>query len=141
LLFFASLVLTSLLLIRLIYFRGHKREENSAMITKVAMNYETFSSLLKGQTEFATRTLSNLYNLATVRGALAADGALDIEASMSGPHAYYGYLDPRDAHTVSFDSEGNPQLVKFPHSEEAKKIGVPIRSLLTFPLPFFVLRS
>ena len=53
---------------RLIYFKGHKKQPNSALVTKICKNYETFSTIYKG--EAAARTLSNLYNLHAVRDKL-----------------------------------------------------------------------
>lgn len=85
---------------RLIYFVGHKKEKKSAMITRVCKNYETVSTLHEG--EFASRTLSNLYNLHAVRGSLNSDGKLVFDSSMSGPHHYFGFIDPTAAHTIEF---------------------------------------
>jgi len=55
---------------RLIYFRGHKEEPNSAMITRICKGYETFSKILQG--EAAYRTLASLYNLVAIRGPLVS---------------------------------------------------------------------
>jgi len=88
---------------RLIYFRGHHLQPNSALITQVCQHYETMSYMLSLDMECATRTLSNLYNLHAVRGCVTAAGELAAESSMSGPHHYFGYLDPYAYHTVSID--------------------------------------
>lgn len=90
---------------RLIYFRGHKKERDSAMITQICMNYETFSGLREG--ECATRTLLNLYNLQAVRGRLTKENLLALETSMSGPHHYFGYLNPFGIYTIEIDEETN----------------------------------
>jgi hypothetical protein len=86
---------------RLIYFVGHKKQEKSALITKVCKNYETLSTLYKG--EFVTRTLSNLYNLHAVRGKRNEKEELIFDTSMSGPHHYFGWIDPRKYHTIEFN--------------------------------------
>lgn len=88
---------------RLIYFVGHKKQEKSVLITKVCKNYETLSTLYKG--EAATRTLSNLYNLHTVRGRRNNKGELIFDTSMSGPHHYFGYIDPIKFHTIEFNRD------------------------------------
>jgi len=82
---------------RLIYFRGHPDQPNSALISRVCKDYETVSKILTGSS--ATKTLYNLCNLHAVRGCVR-DGKLDVHSSMSGPHHYFGSLDPRHAHTV-----------------------------------------
>ena len=83
---------------RIIYFRGYEKQLNSVMITRVCKNYETLCGLLEG--ESATRTLLNLYNLHTVRGCLDITNQLLLDASMSGPHHYYGYIEPTKAHII-----------------------------------------
>jgi len=62
------------------YFIGHKEQINSVLITKVCKNYETLSTLYKG--ECATRTLSNLYNLHAVRGKINDNGELIFDTTM-----------------------------------------------------------
>lgn len=84
---------------RLIYFKGHTDQVNSAMITRVCKDHETVSKILTG--EFASRTLSNLYNLHAARG-IVRNGQLDIKSSMTGPHHYFGFLDPKHCHTIDF---------------------------------------
>lgn len=88
---------------RLIYFRGHKEQKNSALITRVCKNYETVCTLLNG--ECATRTLSNLYNLHAVRGNRNIQGELIFDTSMSGPHHYLGWIDPTKSHTIDFNRD------------------------------------
>jgi len=83
---------------RIIYFRGHDKQLNSVMITRVCKNYETICGLLEG--ESATRTLLNLYNLHTVRGCLDRNNQLILDESMSGPHHYFGYIDPKAVHII-----------------------------------------
>ena len=83
---------------RIIYFRGYEKQLNSVMITRVCKNYETLCGLLEG--ESATRTLLNLYNLHTVRVCLDTNKQLCLDSSMSGPHHYYGYIDPTKAHII-----------------------------------------
>ena len=100
---------------RLIFFRGHARQVNSALITQVFDHYHTFSSLVEGNGEFATRTLSNLYNLHAIRGSLNSDGKLSLESSMSGPHAYYGYISPFRAHSVQLKNDPHhPVYLQYP---------------------------
>lgn len=84
---------------RLIYFIGHKCEKDSVLVTKVCKNYSTISEIYKFET--ATRTLSNLYNLHAIRG-LIKNGKLVFKSSMSGPHHYFGYIDPKKSHTIKF---------------------------------------
>jgi hypothetical protein len=67
------------------------------------MHHETFTPLLRGVPEFATRTLLHLYNLHATRGRLSG-GQLDVDSSMSGPHHYFGALDPTQTHTISFET-------------------------------------
>jgi hypothetical protein len=87
---------------RYINFEGHPKEIHSRMITHVTKHYQTMSLLTCGVPECASRTLANLYNLRAVRGNLI-DGTLDLQSSMSGPHFYYGFLDPKDTHTIVID--------------------------------------
>ena len=82
---------------RLIYFRGHENQVSSALITRVCKNYETISDILSG--ECATRTLSNLYNLHSVRGTLE-NNILNLDSSMSGPHHYFGFISPTNTHII-----------------------------------------
>jgi hypothetical protein len=89
---------------RLIYFRGHKKEENSALVTRVCRDYETVTGLLRG--ESATRTLLNLCNLHAVRGVVAPNGndgssRLIVDTSMSGPHVYMGFIEPEAAYILA----------------------------------------
>lgn len=78
---------------RLVYFKGHKDERNSALICQLSSGFETVSKLLEG--ESALRTLLNLYNLWAVRGPIDPEtGKLDFPASMSGPHHYTGFIQP-----------------------------------------------
>lgn len=100
---------------RLVYFIGHKDEPNSALITQVCKDFETFSALLHG--ECATRTLSNLYNLHALRGVINSDGSLCFKTSMSGPHHYFGWLDPRKQYTIEFE-DGLP-IFKTDHLSRA----------------------
>ena len=89
---------------RLIYFRGHHLQPKSALITLICKQYETLSTILSlSDMECATRTLSNLYNLHAVRGNLNSEGELVLSSAMSGPHHYFGYIDPYAAHTVHID--------------------------------------
>lgn len=88
---------------RLIYFRGHPDEAGSALVCRVCRDYETVSRLLDG--ECATRTLSNLYNLHTVRGAVVA-GKLRARTAMSGPHHYLGWIDPTQWCVLVEDGRG-----------------------------------
>jgi len=52
---------------RLIYFRGHDKQKNSAHIVKISKDYNTIPTQ---DLECAYRTLANLYNLQTVRGCI-----------------------------------------------------------------------
>jgi hypothetical protein len=113
---------------RVIYFRGHKDERAGAMISRICMNYETVSSALEG--ECATRTLLNLYNLQAVRGRLDSEGSLDLKTSMSGPHHYFGYLNPFDFHTIVVNKETIlPQYFKHNIDLEQKVFGMAMSSL------------
>jgi len=92
---------------RIIYFRGYEKQLNSVMITRVCKNYETICGLLEG--ESATRTLLNLYNLHTVRGCLDITNQLCLDSSMSGPHHYFGYINPYKVHIIK-PSQDNKAL-------------------------------
>jgi hypothetical protein len=81
---------------RLIYFQGHPKQNDSAHIVKICADYTTFPT---PDLECSWRTVANLYNLQTVRGNLI-NGELDLESSMSGPHHYYGNLDPTKHYTL-----------------------------------------
>jgi hypothetical protein len=100
---------TSTKTMRLVYFRGHRDQQQSAMITRICKQYETVSGIMSG--ELAWRTLANLYNLVAVRGPLVPVHAasdrkqLVLNASMSGPHHYFGFLDPTLHYTIETDPE------------------------------------
>lgn len=96
---------------RLIYFTGHPEENNSVMITQICNGYETISKFFISG-ECATRTLLNLYNLHAVRG-LIINGQLDLDSSMSGPHHYFGYIDPFKAHSIII-KHGLPEYYVYP---------------------------
>lgn len=108
---------------RVVYFRGHVDEDRSALITQLAAGYQTISALIgssspgsSGGSECATRTLLNLYNLHACRGLVAEQrpsaaasvagvgGAtrrtLDFPSCMSGPHHYFGWVDPRETFVI-----------------------------------------
>lgn len=62
-----------------------------------------------GGSECATRTLLNLYNLHACRGLVSTTPAsaaaaerrtLDFSSSMSGPHHYFGWIDPHDSYVI-----------------------------------------
>ena len=89
---------------RVIYFKGHANQKKSALITKVCKDYETLSAIYKG--ESATRTLWNLYNLHTVRGPLNSNGELISKSSMSGPHDYFGWIDPKLCYSLLPNDKG-----------------------------------
>lgn len=96
---------------RLIYFRGHEDQSDSALITRICKNYETISDILSG--ECATRTLSNLYNLHAVRGCILPNKVLSLDSSMSGPHHYFGFILPTNTHIIKFDKlTGYPTYYK-----------------------------
>lgn len=103
---------------RIAYFIGHKEQPLSAMIVQICMNYETFSKILF-EGEGATRTLINLYNLHTVRGALNSEKQLIYKTSMSGPHHYFGWIDPTKSHTISFHKHNAP--IYFSHLDKPIK--------------------
>jgi len=109
---------------RIIYFEGHPKENNSIMITKICDGYETISKFFTTG-ECATRTLLNLYNLHAIRGTLI-DGKLDINSSMSGPHHYFGFIDPFKAHTIIIDNS-LPNYYSYPLSmvDDMKKKMIP----------------
>lgn len=111
-----SSIETSTIPKRIIYFRGHSSEFESALITRVCKNYETISALFTG--ESATRTLLNLYNLHTIRGIIDPETKrLQLESSMSGPHHYYGFINPTNAYTITFNPY-NKQPVFHSHGEQ-----------------------
>lgn len=83
---------------RVVLFRGHEHEKNSMLMTKLFAGFESMSQLYTG--ECSLRTLSNLDNLHVVRGLLSSEGRLLLETSMTGPHHYFGYLDPRGWYTL-----------------------------------------
>lgn len=87
---------------RVIYFKGLGKD--SLLITRLCKDYETISKLYDG--ECASRTLSNLYNLQTVRGNLY-ENTLQLETSMSGPHHYFGYILPSDTIVIDIQNS-NP---------------------------------
>ena len=99
---------------RLIYFTGHSKQSSSALITRICKNYETISDIFTG--ECATRTLSNLYNLHTVRGTILGNTLL-LDSSMSGPHHYFGFILPTNTHIIKFDEiTGYPTYYKITNS-------------------------
>ena len=114
---------------RLICFKGHHNENNSVMITKVCMNYETFSKIITG--EFATRTLSNLYNLQTVRGNV--NETLDYNSSMSGPHDYFGFISPFNYHIIRIDNTFRPEIYRVTKKKKKKKnknlLAIPVKNI------------
>lgn len=78
---------------RVCFFRGHGDEHNSMLLTKLFAGYESVSQIWDG--EYSLRTMSNLDNLHVVRGNLCSKTQrLQLQSSMTGPHHYYGYLDP-----------------------------------------------
>lgn len=108
---------------RIIYFKGHKDQPRSALITQVCRDYETVSALLRG--ESATRTLLNLYNLHACRGALEGE-RLVFRTSMSGPHHYFGWVDPRKHHVIVADGTGAIEYRQLRDEDAAR---VPRRAL------------
>jgi hypothetical protein len=95
---------------RIVYFRGHEKQKESALITI--------------DLECSMRTVADLYNLQVVRGNIV-DGVLDLESSMSGPHHYYGYLDPFASYTVSIE-DGHPRFFKQRgRSKKLNKLSLP----------------
>lgn len=108
---------------RVIYFRGHRDQRSAnALVCQLAKGYETASALLHG--ESATRTLLNLYNLHAVRGVLR-DDALVFRTSMTGPHHYFGYIDPKKAHTIESDGSGLLVYREVPAARRAVGTGAP----------------
>lgn len=93
---------------RVIYFTGSKDQDKSALITKICKNYETLSGILKK--ESATRTLLNLYNLHAVRGPINSKNELIIDSSMSGPHHYFGWIDPTKYYSLYPDPKNEAFL-------------------------------
>lgn len=87
---------------RVIYFRGHVQQNKSVLITQVYKDYETVSQLWAG--ECAMRTLWNLYNLHAVRGLLNQQQQLILRSSMSGPHHYFGWLDPTLPFSITIEN-------------------------------------
>jgi len=81
-----------------------------------------------------------LYNLQTVRGCIH-NGILDINTSMSGPHQYYGYLNPTCHHTVDLrNSQPIFKQYRYPNSsiltdmiESPYKLAIPPKYILQCP--------
>lgn len=85
--------------LRAIVFRGHKNETDSILVTQLFAGLESVTQLLDG--ECSLRTMSNLDNLHVVRGLLNNDTKrLDFQSSMTGPHHYFGYMDPYQWHSI-----------------------------------------
>lgn len=101
---------------RIIYFKGHRLQHNSALITQLCRGYKTMPALYKFEVECATRTLMNLYNLHAVRGCMNEQRELVFETSMSGPHHYYGYIEPTRYHIIQFNEKGDPLYFEMPDS-------------------------
>lgn len=84
---------------RVVAFQGHRDESISYLLTKLYSGFESLTQLIDG--ECSLRTMSNLNNLHVVRGLLSPDSKrLLLETSMSGPHHYFGYLNPRKFHIL-----------------------------------------
>src|SRR5262249_30248602 len=66
------------------------------------------------------RTILNLYNLHAVRGLLADDASLIFPSSMSGPHHYFGWINPRKHHTIDF-TQGGPVYIQAKTSPSEKE--------------------
>jgi len=82
---------------RVILFKG--LTDHGALITQLHDGFETVTKLYVG--ESATRTLLNLCNLHAVRGKKdPTSGEVILNTSMSGPHDYFGWLDPTKAFTI-----------------------------------------
>jgi hypothetical protein len=94
---------------RCIVFPGHPDEKNSRMICKIYAGFESCASLLHDQ-EWTQRTLDNLSNLHVCRGNIDSENVrLQPESAMSGPHHYFGYLEPEKAYLFHFtDEDGFP---------------------------------
>lgn len=101
------------------------------MICQLFRDYETFSKLFSG--ESATRTLLNLYNLHAVRGQIDSKGALVFETSMSGPHHYFGWIDPKEYHILQNDAHGN-LYYRLTNKEEVSR--APVKILKPVPDDF-----
>jgi hypothetical protein len=100
---------------RIVYFKGHKNQPESAMITKIYKHYETFSSLFRLEFECSSRTILNLYNLHAVRGCLDINNQLILQTSMSGPHHYFGFINASNLHTIRFDKQSNLPIFQKHH--------------------------
>ena len=83
---------------RLLHFSGHPSQNNSQLITRICKDYETISSICSG--ECATRTMLNLFNLYAVRGCVSKHNELLINTSMSGPHHYFGSIEPNRTYII-----------------------------------------
>ncbi len=89
---------------RVAIFEGHKEEKNSRLICKLYHEYFLFPTQISLDPEFSARTMMNLINLHTVRGNLHEKSKiLDLETSMSGPHHYFGYLEPIKSYFLKFN--------------------------------------
>jgi hypothetical protein len=104
---------------RLVYFRGHRQQQQQgAMICRLCKNWQTLPvekpqlSWLEPGIECATRTLLHLYNLQTVRG-ICKEGILLADTAMSGPHDYYGFIEPTEWHRIEILG-GEPTIYQCP---------------------------
>ena len=79
-------------------------DNSNYIIVKICMNFETFSTILTG--EFATRTWLNLENLKVIRGKRDQNKKLLLNTSMSGPHDYFGWINPFHTHIIKQDACG-----------------------------------
>lgn len=96
---------------RVAVFRGHEDEKNSMLMTKLFAGFESVSQLLS-EGECSLRTVSNLDNLHVVRGLLSPkNGRLLLETSMTGPHHYFGCLDPHMWHKIMVTLKDNDYFV------------------------------
>ena len=121
---------------RAIVFRGHKEEKDSMFVTQLFAGFESVTKLW--DFECSLRTVSNLDNLYVVRGVLdARSGRLRFETSMTGPHHYFGYMDPFKCYRIRVlqNTQSNYQV----HAEEVfictqERHTITVPSLLTCDL-------
>lgn len=96
-------IITAIIPRRIVYFKGHKDEPHSTMITQICRDYETLTGFFHG--ESATRTIWNLSNLHVIRGCVnPATEQLIFATSMTGPHNYFGWIDPKKSYTIHFQN-------------------------------------
>lgn len=114
------------------FFRGHEFEAQSCLITQLFAGVDFLTDVLVH--EFQICLLSNLNNLYVVRGNLnPVSKRLQLKSSMTGPHHYFGFLDPRKCYRLQIDENLGVTIICCQHSdinfENLKPIASTVRYL------------